>query len=216
MRDDTRRMALEALQYELDKVPHGTPIIIEDLCDRCEELVMNDAGGYEIEGRERYSDPLNLFILEEDLIARAEENGLVAIHEREGLVLRERVSRGEPIMTRDFACLSLDVSTFMAIESDVSILLEGSAARIRRPIEGEASRPVDGHVAHALDELLSRCGISEWDESYYPEYPVLDGTSWDLLIILKDGRALVSGGSNAWPEALWDLIDGIEALVLGQ
>ena len=214
MLNETRRIGLEALQYELDKIPHGTPIIIEDLCDRCEELFMNDEGDYEIEGRERYSDPLDLFVLEEDLIAHAEESGLVAIHEREGLVLRERVSRGEPDMTQDIAYLSLDVSTFMAIESDVSILLEGSTVSLRRPIEGEASRPVD-EVAQALDELLSRCGVSEWDESYYPEHPILDGTGWDLLIILKDGRALVSGGSNAWPETLDDLVDGLERIIVG-
>ena len=82
MLDETRRMALEALQYELDKIPHGTPIIIEDLCDRCEELFMNDEGDYEIEGRERYSDPLDVLVLEEDLIARAEESGLVATNEQ--------------------------------------------------------------------------------------------------------------------------------------
>lgn len=214
MRDDTRKMALEALQYELDKIPHGTPIIIEDLCDRCEELVMNDRGDYEIEGRERYADSLDLFVLEEDLIARAEDNGLVAVHEREGLVLRERVMHGEHIMARDIVCLSLDVSTFMAVESDVSILLEGSTIRIRRPIEGEASRPV-GEVAFALDGLLARCGVSEWEESYSPDHLILDGTGWDLLIILKDGRALVSGGSNAWPGTLEDLVDGLERIIVG-
>ena len=212
MLDETRRMALEAVQYELDKVPHGAPIIIEDLCDRCEELFMNDEGDYEIEGRERLGDPLDLLILEDDLVARAEESGLLAIHEREGLVLRERISRGEPIRTQDIACLSLDILTFMAPESDASILLEGGKLRIRRPLEGEASRPVY-EIAYAIDELLSRCSVSEWEDCYYPEHPILDGTGWDLLIILKDGRALSSAGSNAWPETPWDLADGIERLV---
>ena len=212
MLNETRRIALEALQYELDKIPHGTPIIIEDLCDRCEELFMNDEGDYEIEGREGLGDPLDLLILEDDLIARAEESGLLAIHEREGLVLRERISRGEPIRTQDIACLSLDILTFMAPESDSSILLEGGKLRIRRPLEGEASRPVN-EIAYAIDELLSRCRVSEWEDCYYPEQPILDGTGWDLLIILKDGRALASGGSNSWPESMWDLADGIERLV---
>ena len=212
MLNETRRMALEALQYELEKIPHGTPIIIEDLCDCCEELFMNDKGDYEIEGREGLGDPLDLLILEDDLIARAEESGLLAIHEREGLVLRERISRGEPIRTQDIACLSLDILTFMAPESDSSILLEGGKLRIRRPLEGEASRPVN-EIAYAIDELLSRCRVSEWEDCYYPEQPILDGTGWDLLIILKNGRALASGGSNAWPRSMWDLADGMATLV---
>ena len=212
MLNETRKMALEALQYELDKIPHGTPIIIEDLCDRCEELFMNDKGDYEIEGRERLGDPLDLFVLEDDLIARAEDSGLVATNEQEGLVLRERVPHGEPIRTQDIACLSLDVSVFMAFDSDMIILIEDSTLRVWRSIEGKASRPVY-EIADAIDELLSRCGVSEWEDSYYPEFPILDGLGWDLLIILKDGRALVSDGCNAWPETLWDLADGMATLV---
>ncbi|MBQ6522623.1 MAG: hypothetical protein IJI15_07350 [Atopobiaceae bacterium] len=173
---------------------------------------MNDKGDYEIEGRERLGDPLDLFVLEDDLIARAEDSGLVATNEQEGLVLRERVPHGEPIRTQDIACLSLDVSVFMAFDSDMIILIEDSTLRVWRSIEGKASRPVY-EIADAIDELLSRCGVSEWEGSYYPEFPILDGLGWDLLIVLKDGRALVSGGCNAWPETLWDLADGMATLV---
>src|SRR6266567_856540 len=48
----------------------------------------------------------------------------------------------------------------------------------------------------ALDDI----GVWTWHESYMPTEPIFDGTSWSLSVRYED-RSLVTGGSNAYPDA---------------
>lgn len=215
MLDETRKMALEALQNELDKIPHGTPIIIDDLCDHCEDIVMNDRGEYEIEGRERFNDPLDLPSLESYLFGRAREVGLIPVREKEGFSIRERIPRDKPLRSAEIAFMSFGVYTFMDCSSDVFIHIENGVLSLSRPTEGTVAQPVR-NAARSLDALLDRCGVSGWNDDYHPEYFVADGTDWSLLVITKDGRALHCRGGNAWPDTLQAFIDGAEDIATGR
>lgn len=57
-------------------------------------------------------------------------------------------------------------------------------------------------------------GVWGWRARYEPAEPVMDGTSWSLL--LDDGtRRLGSSGSNAAPEGMRDLCDALSRLAAG-
>jgi hypothetical protein len=47
---------------------------------------------------------------------------------------------------------------------------------------------------------LDAIGVWAWHDSYMPNEPVFDGTSWSLSLRYPD-RSLVTGGGNCYPDA---------------
>jgi hypothetical protein len=52
----------------------------------------------------------------------------------------------------------------------------------------------------AFRRALDAIGVWAWHESYMPNEPILDGTSWSLSLRYPD-RSLVTGGGNCYPDA---------------
>jgi hypothetical protein len=52
----------------------------------------------------------------------------------------------------------------------------------------------------AFRRALDQIGVWAWHESYMPNEPVFDGTSWSLSLRYPD-RSLGTGGGNCYPDA---------------
>lgn len=222
MRDDTRRLASRLLREELDRLPLGTQTSVAELAEACPLIVQNGSGGHEIAGRGDLHDELNLGVLEADLWIDAEESGLyVERHNRDYFALRNRVAPGTPLDPSRISYLMLGTFSFLDFESDISFELSGGTIRLRRGVlDKPLERGVDAEVLSSLADALSAGAVASWKQHYEPEWGVLDGTTWSLVIMLDDESVFESGGDNAWPEgydaladSLLGLFDGCEPLV---
>lgn len=222
MRNDTRRIATQLLWEELERLPLGTRISVAELAEACPSIVRNGSGGYEIADRENLHDELGLVMLETDLRAFAEEKGLyVERPDCDSFALRRRVAPGTPLDPTRISCLRLGTFTFLDFESDISFELFEGTIRFRRGVlDKPLERGVDAEVLSSLADALSAGAVASWKQHYEPEWGVLDGTTWSLVIMLDDESVFESGGDNAWPEgydaladSLLGLFDGCEPLV---
>ena len=217
MRNDTRRIATQLLWEELERLPLGTRISVAELAEACPSIVRNGSGGYEIADRENLHDELGLVMLETDLRAFAEEKGLyVERHNCDSFALRRRVAPGTPLDPTRISCLRLGTFTFLDFESDISFeLFEGTIRFWRGMLVEPLEKEVDAGVLSTLADALSAAAVTSWERYYQPEWIVLDGTEWELVIMLDDGSMFESGGANAWPEGYDALVEGLLRLFDG-
>ena len=212
MRDDTRRLARRLLWEQLEGLPPGTRTSVESLAESCPSITYSEVCGYQIAGREYLEDELDIDELETDLWDMADERGLYV----DGLgfgsfVLRRRVEQGAPLDASHIERLRMAVYQFCGDGAMKLELSDGWVRLMRARASQSLIRPVDGAVVAAIDRALREGGVSTWRRRYEPECDVLDGTSWELAIVLDDGRALDSCGSNAWPAGY----DDFERALLG-
>lgn len=214
MRDDTRRLASRLLWEALERLPLGTQTSVEVLATACPSIVRTGSGGYEIAGRERIHDELDLAVLETDLWTFAEERGLyVERPDLDSFALRRRVATGSPLDLTRISWLRFGTFTFLDFESDISFELSDRMVRLRRGVLAEPlERAVDEEVLSSLADALSAGSVASWERYYEPAWGVLDGTTWELVIMLDDGCVFESGGDNAWPEGYDRLVDGMLGL----
>lgn len=88
------------------------------------------------------------------------------------------------------------------------VVWEGGDLRYERFGYGFEPEELESHEAFArpapdwvaFRAAVDRLDVWSWAESYEPEDLILDGTQWSLELHWGD-RAVVSGGSNAYPGA---------------
>jgi hypothetical protein len=64
--------------------------------------------------------------------------------------------------------------------------------RLIKPLPGK-----EDQVLEFARELLLEIKVQEWDN--YFSSNILDGTQWELVLVMKDGRRVERSGSNAYP-----------------
>ena len=217
MRDDTRRIASRLLWKELEGLPLGTHTSVEALAKACPTIVGDAAEGYGIAGRESLHDELDLDVLEMDLWGFAEERGLyVERSSRDFFALRNRVVPSTPLDPSQISWLRFGTFTFLDVENDIAFGLSDSKIWLRRGVFAEPlERAVDTGVLSALADVLVKASVGSWKQHYEPKWGVLDGTSWELVIMFDDDSVFESNGVNAWPEGYDALVGGLLGLFEG-
>ncbi|MBQ6395114.1 MAG: hypothetical protein IJH87_02050 [Atopobiaceae bacterium] len=216
MLEKTEKMAFGYLRKTLGKTPLCTRTTVAELCQRCDELDMDDCGGYQIVGRELFDDPIDLDRMRMLLLDDAEVSGYVVEElPDDSFVIRERIAPADEIHVRDIVSFELDIFAFMDIGRSISITIQDGAIACHHAPEAPAMRFIDDEMAERLDGLFATCGIAAWKPLWRADNCVADGEAWSLNILLKDGRALECNGDDDWPMTFENLIDGIEEIVAG-
>ena len=218
MRDDTRRIALSLLWAEAERLPPWSFVRVRDLMRDCPSIVETSDRVFEVEGRERLHDPLDIDVIEQDIWGKAEEEGYYVEHySRRVFVLMKRIEPGRQILPAEIVRLHYVVESEDDFTRDLRVELNDNKVRLKRYVpKCEISRPAYNADRQAIARVLSESSASSWLPIYESEHDVANGEKWALHVVLDDGMALNSMGLNAWPNGYDALVEGLLGLFDGR
>ncbi|MBQ9041299.1 MAG: hypothetical protein IJ111_00625 [Eggerthellaceae bacterium] len=212
---------VKALCRQIDEWPLGKWAMMEDLASRAPEIEFDeDEGLYRVEGADRLFASEEIDEAEAEVQAYAEEKGLFVEQDFDrGISLHERVDSAAKFDFDEIKYLELTYEPALRLGGESKAVYDGETLEVApawKGISGHQGRSIklDQEGRNRLRDLIEVTSVSSWDKAYAPVgYMVLDGWGWTLLIRFRSGKVFASEGSNAWPETLGLLWEGLFDIV---